>query len=392
MEPGPHRRTPCPRRRRRRAGGRDAPLTDVYFCAQLGRDGSPGRGPRTRRPRPAGDQRQGCPEPALPRAAGGTPAAPLPPLPAHVGLREAEVRLPRRAGSRPLPDPTGEARTIALPPAPPAARTWCPLTPSSHRRRGEHLVYPESHKPPRFPYVEPVVPPLWSPARPCLPAGAPDYPSEVAAPAARAGPGPGPCRRRRHPGRRGPRRLGGPGPEGAAAGGARRGPGHGPPSGLAQPRAAAIPGRRGWAGGRPGRRGARGAHGRRGRPRGAARGSGAAGRGARALRGALSRHLRRGRLGRRGAGGGAGGGTQGGGSGFPGPEPPSPRPRPMGPEERRWRGCRGPSAPIDGDVPGSRRARQRSCGKGGPPGPSWDRSHSAPTPGPALSALPTPLH
>lgn len=169
---------------------------------------------------------------------------------------------------------------------------------------------------------------------------------------------------------------GGPGLRGRPRGGRGAGRSMGPPSGLAQPRAAAIPVRRGLGlgdaldGGRLGGRGGRtdGAGGlgaRHGAPGRQNEGPGRS----EPLQGALSRHLRRGRLGRRGGRRRGWGRGQGGGSGFPGREPPSPRPRPMGPAERRWQRGRGHSAPIDGDVPGPWRARRAPVGKGVPRAP-----------------------
>lgn len=198
--------------------------------------------------------------------------------------------------------------------------------------------------------VVPVVPryPPPAPPAPCLPAVGAGLPVS----GGRAGPSPCPCpcRRDRHPGRLGPRCPGGPGPEGAAAGGVRRGPAHGPP----RARLAAGCGHPGPAGagagagcpGRPVARRARGAgaHGRHKRPRRPARGSWAATRGTWALGAAPRRALppppplppRTARPARgRGRGRGRGWGRW---LGFPRPSPPSPSP-PEG--DRRSAGGRG---------------------------------------------------
>lgn len=147
-------------------------------------------------------------------------------------------------------------------------------------------------------------------------------------------------------------------------------PAHGAPlPGLAQPRAAAIPAGRGrgqglgapWtAGGSEGAE--RAAHGRRGRPRRQARGSGAAARGAPGARsGSTARSpaasaapAADGSAGSRlGAGKGAGRGAVARVS----RDGSRPRPAPArgGLGERRWHGCRGLSAPLDDDLPDSRR-------------------------------------
>lgn len=205
----------------------------------------------------------------------------------------------------------------------------------------------------------------------------------MAAPAARAGPSPCPCDR--HPGRLGPRRPGGPGPEGAAAGGTRRGPAHGaPPGSISRGLRPSRPGW-GWGWGCPGRpaalkaRGA-GAHGRRGRPGRAALGSGAAARGARAFGAAPRRALPPPpplppRTAWPAPGGGRGRGRgQGRWLGFPGTgAAPA---QGGGREERRWLGCRGHSAP--GDHSGAPLGKPGPQDLPSPRAPFWDKRHSAP--------------
>lgn len=371
----------------RRERGWNAPLTDVYFCVQLGCDGSPP--PRVcgiRMPSPRGllqtARQKGCLGLALLEAGEGIPAAPASTLlQTHTwGSEEAEARPPRRTGRPPAPvantGQTGLKKELmfALPP-PCHARTCRPLTPPpSYTRQfsargGKLLVYPESLEAPQPPAVGPVLSPRqslraprwplltcsglptsrqWRPRLPPAPAPAP---APAAATAIRAvwarGARGGPGRRGRPRGGRGAGRPMGPPRARSAAGCGHPGP--------AEAGAKGVPWTAGGSEG-AGRRAARTAR------AASARGAGLRCGGARGL-GAQSGAAARSPAASAapaadGSAGAAGGGARGRGQGrwlgFPGT---GSRPRPVPPRQRGTRRAqvarvRRPEHPLDGEVPG----------------------------------------
>lgn len=120
----------------RRERGRNAPLTDVYFCAQLGRDGSPlrrGCGIRVP-PRPLVDHKAEGVSGARPLA--GCPRS-HPSSDVHMGVGGDGGAPAPSDREHPARSCHGEALKIALPTPTHHARTCCPLAPPS--RAGSRL-------------------------------------------------------------------------------------------------------------------------------------------------------------------------------------------------------------------------------------------------------------